>query len=316
MEKLVSIIIAVYNGEQYISQTLESIACQTYHPVEVVVVDDGSQDNTLQIVESFRARLDHLVVLHQSNQGSAAARNLGFAHARGTYFAIIDADDTMFPERIEKQVKFLDVNPAVAVVSCLANYINEKGQIIGKTYTDLHTIEDCQEYLRDDKIIFCLQPGVMLRPEAVEAVGGYRKMLRYAQDTDLWNRMVEKGYFLVVMPEILVNYRIHRDASMTKFKERIDYDDWVIYNTLRRRRQMEEVSFDDFVISLSQKSVFSKAMRMKKHYGKRFYRTAGLMFGNKRYTKFVGYLMLAFVIWPAYTVGKLSRQKLSVSNVK
>lgn len=316
MEKLVSIIIAVYNGEQYISQTLESIVRQTYRSIEVVVIDDGSQDSTLQVVESFRTRLDHLVILRQTNQGSAAARNLGFAHARGTYFALIDADDTMFPERIERQVKFLDANPSVAVVSCLANYINEKGEVIGKTYTDLYTIEDCQEYLRNNKIIFCLQPGVMLRPEAVEAVGGYRKMLRYAQDTDLWNRMVEQGYFLVVMPEILVNYRIHRDASMTKFKERIDYDDWVIYNTLRRRRQMEEMSFDDFVVLLSQKSVLSKALRMKKHYGKRFYRTAGLMFGNRRYTKFVGYLMLAFVVWPAYTIGKLSRQKLSISSVK
>jgi len=308
VNKLVSVIIPVYNGETYIEQALNSVVSQTYTQTEIIVIDDGSTDNTVRLVKKFMALNSNINLLSQQRKGSAAARNLGFKYAKGTYYALIDADDTMFEERIEKQVNFLDNNPQIAVVSCLAYYVNEKHEIIGKNYSDLFTVEQCKNYLEQGKIIFCLQSGVMMRPEALWASGGYRDDLIYAQDIDLWNRMAEAGYYTVVMPQVLVYYRIHRYASMTKLKKRIDYADWVTFNIQQRRKGRQELSFHEFKSYLNKRPLLYKIGRLRKHNGKHLYRTAGLMYGNKMKFNFIIYLILSFLLRPFYVTDKLRKQ--------
>ncbi len=110
MEPLVSILIPAYNSEQWIAETIESALVQTWPKKEIVVVDDGSADQTLQIARQFASKNVHVVA--QSNQGAAAARNTAFSNCQGDYIQWLDADDLLAPDKIEKQVRKLDDCPS------------------------------------------------------------------------------------------------------------------------------------------------------------------------------------------------------------
>lgn len=114
---LVSIITPCYNGAKYISQTIESVLNQTYSQWEMIIIDDGSRDNSAEIVGSFLEKEERIRFLQQPNAGSAAARNNGICHARGQYIALLDADDLWEPEFLEEQIRFMKEKNAVCVYS-------------------------------------------------------------------------------------------------------------------------------------------------------------------------------------------------------
>lgn len=310
---LISVITPVYNNESFIGDSIRSVQHQTHTDWEMIVVDDGSTDDSAAVVEAFQRKDSRIRLLRQPNRGSAAARNRAIAEAKGTYYALLDADDLMLPDRLAEQLAFLENTPAVSVVSCLARYINADNQEIGSNYSDIYTVEDCQRYLREGKIIFCLQSGVMLRPAALAAVGGYREELLLGQDTELWNRLAEAGYYLVVLPRILVRYRLHGSSAMTRFQRYTFYTDWIIDNIQRRRRGQPERSKEAFTHYLAQQSWWFRVNRMRSHYAQFFYRTAGLMYGSRRYGRFVLNILGAAVLKPPYVLRKLYLQRLAKS---
>ncbi len=306
-----SVIMAAYNSEDYLEAAIESVLAQSFSNFEFIIVDDGSTDSTPDILQHYAAQDDRIVVIPQTNQGRPAAANAGLAVSRADVIARIDADDRMLPQRLEKQLAFLEQHPEVTVVSCLAHYINTRGEVIGKNYTDLLTVADCQRYVAEDRIIFCLHPGATFRKQPVLEIGGYRREMIYAQDIDLWNRLADHQYYTVVMPEILMQYRIHPEASMTKVKERSDFSGWVIANTRRRRRGEAELSLVAFREQLAAAPWRKRLKRRWIIYRDAYYRSAGLMFGSRRYGWFVAYMLAASVMGPRYVFFKLSRQIFS-----
>ena len=130
-QPLVSVIVPAYNAEMYIAQTLHSVLSQTYKNIEVIVVDDGSRDGTAQIVEAIMRRDNRVTLLHQSNSGVAAARNLAIEKSRGEYIAPIDADDIWFPQKIEKQVRcMLHEGSSTGIVYAWSVHIDEGGLLM------------------------------------------------------------------------------------------------------------------------------------------------------------------------------------------
>ena len=114
---LVSVIVAAYNAETFIKQTLDSVLNQTYKNIEVLVVDDGSEDRTAEIVAAIVQNSQRVILLQQSNQGVASARNLAIQNSRGAYIAPIDADDIWYPQKLEKQMQcMLQAEPSVGLV--------------------------------------------------------------------------------------------------------------------------------------------------------------------------------------------------------
>ena len=129
---LVSVIVPAYNAEAYIAHTLNSVLSQTYNNIEVIVVDDGSNDETANIVESIIQSDDRVTLLQQPNSGVAAARNLAIQKSRGEYIAPIDADDIWYPQKIEKQVHcMLHADPSVGLVYAWSVHIDERGLLTG-----------------------------------------------------------------------------------------------------------------------------------------------------------------------------------------
>ena len=131
-QPLVSVVMPVYNAEAHIAHTLNSVLSQTYKNIEVIVVDDGSCDGSVQIVETIAQQDAHITLLRQSNLGVAASRNLAIQKSRGEYIAPIDADDIWYPQKIEKQVHcMLHADPSIGLVYAWSVHIDERGLLTG-----------------------------------------------------------------------------------------------------------------------------------------------------------------------------------------
>ncbi|MFB2983758.1 glycosyltransferase family 2 protein [Microseira sp. BLCC-F43] len=226
---LVSVIIPAYNAQRFIERTLKSVLAQTYDNLEVIVVDDGSQDRTAEIVQSI-AKLDGRVrLLQQPNAGVAAARNLAIQKSRGEFIAPIDADDIWYPENLEKQVKcMIKSDSSVGLVYSWSVDINEDDFLTGGFHA---SAQEGKVYL---PLLWHNFIGngsaVLIRRTCLEKVGGYNneqlkdEHSHGSEDWELYLRIAECYQFGVV-PEFLIGYRknslstSYKDASMVKFYE-------------------------------------------------------------------------------------------------
>lgn len=308
---LVSVIMPVYNSKEFLAEAIESVLEQTYPNWELVIVDDGSPDSSYEIAEKYQQKDSRIVLHKQKNGGPSSARNTAVDMAKGELIAMLDPDDVMFPSRLQEQVDFLHEHPEVSIVSCLCNYVNRHNKTLGTNYTDILTVEDCHRYIKENKIVFCLHSGATLYKDAFLNVGGYKEDIFYTQDLDLWNRLVESGYDLVVMPKILVNYRIHGSSIMSTQYLKIPYEFyWVRDTTYRRRSGRPELEYSEY-LKVLEKEPFMNRLRLKRSvYYKYFYRTAGLMYAEKKYLNFLISITGAFLLNPLYVFQKLTKEKL------
>lgn len=220
-DPLVSVCIASYNHEAYIGEAIESTLAQTYPNVEIVVVDDASQDGTAAIVRDFAARFPNRVrtVLMERNIGAPAAQNRAFHEARGEFAAILGSDDRMRPVRLARQIAFLQANPDFVGVFSDIDVIDAKGapsphrahieEIFNRPVGNLR-----RQLLSGN---FLNAPSATLRRADFLAAGGYNVALRYLHDFDLWGRLLLRGE-LGKLPERLTEYRIH-DTNLSVFDE-------------------------------------------------------------------------------------------------
>lgn len=177
---------AVHDGEHVVSAALESIAAQTWRDWEAVVVDDGSTDGTPAVLRSWAERDRRVRVLRRDiNRGLASSLNHAFAHARGDLLARMDDDDVSFPQRLERQVDFLDTHPQVAVVGTGAEMVDGDGTPLGTLLLPERHEELAARIYRTNPLI---HPSVMLRRSFLVALDGYDARLRRAEDADLWLR--------------------------------------------------------------------------------------------------------------------------------
>ena len=201
--KMVSVIMPAYNAEKYIAQAIESILGQTYGDFEFIIINDCSCDRTEEIILTYDdPRIVYLK--NQQNLGVAKTLNKGLAMAKGEYIARMDADDIAMPERLAKQVAFLDGNEDVAVLGTNVETFNEAGTICtGWSATD-------PEQMKVDLLFACglAHPSVMMRTEAIRQLGGYDPEFNGLEDYELWCRVTEK-YQITTLPDILLKYRIH-----------------------------------------------------------------------------------------------------------
>ena len=199
----VSVVLPVYNGLPYLSEA-ESILGQTFTDWELVAVDDGSRDGSLETLSGFAATRDRIrVVINETNLGVAVALNRGWGDGRGQYIAIANADDVSLPDRLSKQVRFLDANPAVAVVGSSMIIVDPEGHTIATQRFPTGSRAIRSALRRHNRFA---HPSVMIRRSSLELVGGYR--FTYVEDYDLWLRLAER-FDLANLHEPLIRYRLH-----------------------------------------------------------------------------------------------------------
>ncbi|QIR40370.1 glycosyltransferase [Tolypothrix sp. PCC 7910] len=200
---LISVVIPVYNGETTIKQTIESVLTQTFSDFELIIINDGSQDNTLTIIQSLSD--NRIQIFSYPNAGLPVSRNRGLSHAVGKYVSFIDADDLWTNDKLESQLKILENNPAADIAYSWTDYIDEQGNFLchgnhltfnGNVYEQLLI----SNFLENGS-------NPLITRQALIEVGGFDPSLKSAEDWDLWLRLAVRYLFVAVSsPQIL--YRV------------------------------------------------------------------------------------------------------------
>jgi glycosyltransferase involved in cell wall biosynthesis len=211
----VSVVMPVFNAAEYLEAALESVLVQTLGDLELIVVDDGSTDASPEILERATAGDARVrVVRNQGNSGIVVALNNGWRLARSRYVARMDADDVALPDRLERQVDFLDAHPEVAAVGGAVTILDARG-LKGATVTYPGSSAAIRRAL--PRYNCFAHPAVTIRRAALEAVGGYR--YDHVEDYDLWLRLDER-FDLANLQEVVLLYRQHiRQISFRAVEE-------------------------------------------------------------------------------------------------
>lgn len=275
---LVSLVIPAYNAEKYVMEAINSILQQSYSPIELIVVNDGSTDNTEQLLIEHQ---DKFKFFSQKNAGQSAAMNFGWEQSSGSILGYLSADDRLHPEAIRLLVTKLLTQPEIIMV-----------------YPDFCIIDENSKYIRaikakdyDLKSIIadfdCLPgPGALFKREAWMEIGGWSTKLRLIPDVDFYLRLCLYGPFLRV-PEILADFRVHSGSTT--------------YSPCSVDKAEEPVMVvSDF---FSQKDIASRFQKWRRRSTANALMLSGFMHGySGRYLKFISRMTKAVLISPSAVI--------------
>jgi glycosyltransferase involved in cell wall biosynthesis len=212
LQPLVSVIIPCYNAEKYILQTLESVFAQSYANYEIIVIDDGSTDESYEILQDIKH--EKLRIFTQKNQGPSAARNHGMALASGKYLQFLDSDDLLLPEKIAKQVAILEVNDAdVAYGNWFKFETNPAGEEI-ITETIIRQIEGRADIAAFTSF-WCPPAALLYSKKIVDKIGTWNMKLPIIQDARFLLDAVLQGGKFVYADDFVAKYRVHQTGSVS-----------------------------------------------------------------------------------------------------
>jgi glycosyltransferase involved in cell wall biosynthesis len=209
----ISVLMAVYNGQEYLRAAVDSILAQTFTDFEFIIIDDGSSDQSLSILKEYEAKDKRIRLVSRPNKGLTKSLNEGIALAKGQYIARMDSDDVAFPERFAVQVKFMQANPAVACAGGQYELIDDADRYLTTMNVPLDD-KRLQELALDGYTSIC-HPCAMMRRSMAQQVGGYCEDFLTTQDLDLWLRLGEIGK-LANVPETILKYRLHPESVSEK----------------------------------------------------------------------------------------------------
>jgi glycosyltransferase involved in cell wall biosynthesis len=211
---IISVIIPAYNAERTIKETIQSVLNQSFQDLELLIINDGSQDSTLDVVESIQD--PRIRVFCYPNAGSSASRNRGIALAKGEYVSFIDADDLWTADKLEAQYKALQENPQAAVAYSWTDHIDESGQFLRSGPQQSFNGDVYARLLLEDFIGNGSNP--LIRAQAFAEVGNFDESLAHSEDWDLWLRLASRYHFVAVSsPQIL--YRMRVSSKSFNIKE-------------------------------------------------------------------------------------------------
>jgi len=241
----VTVLVPVYNGASHLSETLTSLLAQTYKDLEILIIDDGSTDNSVEIIKSFSG--PRIRMMQKENGGLCSTLNLGIQEARGEYIARSDQDDISFPHRLDREMTVADTYPEALGMFAYNTKIGGKHSWPN---SDKLTATNCVKVYDPIKDGCLLGSTMLARTSALREIGGFRERYYPVDDWDLECRLAEKGQVLVVC-EPLVAYRFHRDASTYRiFAEMQQKRYWTEDSHRRRVQNLPELSFEEFLAQL------------------------------------------------------------------
>ncbi len=203
---LVSVVVPTYNYGRYIRETIDSALAQTYSPLEIIVVDDGSTDDTRQRLSCYNNRVRYI---HQENRGLSAARNTGIRAAQGDFVALLDSDDLWLPEKIERQVALTVQQPDTGLIATERFAIDETGRRLDYVAEYCSRNDHCELTVRDLLEFPAFSPSsVLARKDCLLAVGGFNESLAAVEDMDTWVRIAAR-FRVVRLNATLTAQRFH-----------------------------------------------------------------------------------------------------------
>jgi glycosyltransferase involved in cell wall biosynthesis len=200
----ISVILPVYNAELYLSKSVDSILGQTFTDFEFIIINDGSTDRSLGLLEKYAQQDSRIKLISRENRGLISTLNEGLSLAKAPLIARMDADDVAYPDRFILQKQFIDLNPEVVCLGGYFEMIDEAGRALTLLTPPLDDKTIQELALKGHSAI--AHPAAMLRLSAVKQAGGYREAFKAAEDLDLWLRLGEIGQ-LANIPYPILQYR-------------------------------------------------------------------------------------------------------------
>ena len=237
-----SIVMPVFNREKYVKYSIQSILSQTFSDFEFIIVNDGSNDRTEEIIKGFK---DKRIILinNENNKGIVFSRNKGLAITRGKYIGMFDSDDIAYPNKFEEQINYLDKNPDIAMLGAWVKHIDENGKLLKSKWK----LKAKSEFIPAIMLFrnYFVQSTVVIRKEAIP-VNAYSEGYKIAEDSKMWFEVSLK-YKVANIQKYLLDYRVH-SGGVTNMKsdEKIKYSDKLfryIFSYLEIKPTKEELSF-------------------------------------------------------------------------
>lgn len=204
---LVSVMMPSYNASEYVSEAIESIIAQTYSNWELIFVDDGSTDDTSNIVKTYAYKDERIKYVRISHIGRGEARRRCIELSSGKYIAVCDSDDISLPERFNKQVSYLEMHPEIGVVGAQLRSFSTIAALDSSQLVNWPVSSDEIEQSFRNKRMKVPHPVTMIRSSLFEKIGGYNPDLQRAQDYELFTRFSQKGIKFYNLPDMLLFYR-------------------------------------------------------------------------------------------------------------
>jgi len=259
---VISVLMPVYNAEKFLKEAIESILRQTFTSFEFIIINDGSTDSSLEIIEEFAKRDSRIKYINRKNKGLIESLNEGIEISQGKYIARMDSDDVSFPKRLEVQYEFLEQNSEYVVVGSRVILIDEDGDELCPM-VNLFSNKDIDSAhinnLTNGAVI--VHPTAMIRRSSLVKIGGYRHDYKNAEDIDVWLRLSELGK-VCNLDDVFLKYRQHFDSIGYSCRESQLKSIKNAVNDARIRRGLEnseyQVSSAELYISKTKIDIYIK----------------------------------------------------------
>ncbi|URZ06306.1 glycosyltransferase [Clostridium felsineum] len=218
-----SVVMPVYNSEKYLSESIESILKQTYSEFEFIIVNDGSTDKSLDIINDYVSKDNRIKLISRTeNKGMVYSLNEGLTIAKGKYLARMDADDISLEKRFEKQINYMkkndDVDILASKVEVFGDVDEEKKIAHARWYNvDLHKCNDIEKLFLEN--CYIAHPSVMMKMSTIRQLKGYDLRYKRNEDYNLWLRAISNGYKISMYNEKLIMIRMHSDSKINRDKD-------------------------------------------------------------------------------------------------
>ncbi|OOQ57279.1 glycosyltransferase family 2 protein [Mucilaginibacter pedocola] len=206
-EPKITVLMPAYNAGKYIGEAIASVLAQTFTNFELMIVNDGSTDDTLDIISSFDD--NRIVVIHQSNKGVSAALNTGLKYARAPYIARFDADDVCYPNRLQLQYDFITANPQYSIVGSEADYIDNEGEFLFTHQLAAYSYADIKQL--DVSVCPMIHSCVLYKKDVIVGAGGYNEHAYTFEDHFLWAQLL-KTEQACNLPQPLIKVRLNPES--------------------------------------------------------------------------------------------------------
>lgn len=307
---VVCALVPAYNPGAFLEESVRSLLNQTRPPDRIVIIDDACTDGSIRLVEPLVAAGLVELIRNVSNRGKAESLNDAFVNVMADYFVIQDADDISLPQRIERQLSFMEERPELGCSSSFIDYISSTGRTLGTGRLDLLSPDVLEDYRRREEHFALFCPAAIIRAKVVKEGGlRFRGQFWPADDIDLWNRIAEAGWAVLAQPEVLVQYRVHGSSAVTSsfVRTRMQYE-WLRACMAARRNGKAEPTHAEFTRFWKGKPLLERCNLFRKIQAKGLYRAAGFAFAEHQFARAVGKILTSLLLSPTYGIRRLLQQ--------
>lgn len=295
---MISVVMPAYNTGKYIGEALESILNQTFQEFEIIVVDDGSTDNTVEVVRRYMEKDDRIRLIQNAHGGVGHARNTGLYAAKYDWIALLDSDDVALPERFEKQVKAIKADPEVVVWDTLIRNMGADGQLQADVKRVAPATKEQFYGMRDNgQVIHVATTTAIFRRDIALEIEGFDKRFKNSGDTEFWNRMARHGPILSI-PEVLTLYRLHAESVTSKSFEHQFINGHYLQLRAKAWAEGKDLLYEDYLRDYHNQPPVRKFLRYMNKTSRRLYREASVYISSKNYLKGFAILLLSLLFNP------------------